>query len=94
MNLYEIVGWILAAVVSIGAFTAVIFRFIDRINKPIEALKDAVDAMRITVELLNQAVSALKANNETIERRVSEHGKQIDELRTDVATIKERVRGD
>lgn len=94
INLHELVGWIIAAVAAIGAFTAVIFRFIDRINKPIIALNEAVNAMKTSVELLNQAVRALKADNEIIARRVSEHGRQIDSLKIDVATIKERVRGD
>ena len=93
MGLHEIVGLIIAAVASIGAFTAVIFRFIDRINKPIEALKEAVNAMRISVQLLNQAVSALKESNETIERRVGEHGRQIDKIQIELATIKERMKG-
>lgn len=93
INIHEMVGWIIAAVAAIGAFTAVIFRFIDRINKPIEALKEAVNAMRLSVQLLNQAVSALKENNESIERRVGEHGRQIDKMQIDIATIKERVKG-
>lgn len=93
INLHELVGWIIAAVAAIGAFTAVIFRFIDRINKPIEALKEAVNAMRVSVQLLNQAVNALKESNETIERRVAEHGRQIDEMKIDLATIKERIKG-
>ena len=92
INVHEMVGWIIAAVAAIGAFTAVIFRFIDRINKPIEALKEAVNAMRLSVQLLNQAVSMLKENNESIERRVGEHGQQIDKMRIDIATIKERVK--
>lgn len=93
INLNEMVGWIIAAVGAIGAFTAVIFRFIDRINKPIEALKEAVNAMRISVQLLNQAVAALKENNETIERRVTEHGRQIDGIRLEIAAIKEQIKG-
>lgn len=93
MNLNEMVGWIVAAVAAIGAFTAVIFRFIDRINKPIIALNEAINAMRISVQLLNQAVTSLNEKNENIERRLNEHGKQIDKIQIDIATIKERVRG-
>lgn len=93
MNLHEMVGWIIAAVAAIGAFTAVIFRFIDRINKPIVALNDAINAMRISVQLLNQAVTSLNEKNESIERRLGEHGRQIDKIQIDIATIKERVRG-
>ena len=94
MNLYEMAGWIIAAVAAIGAFTAVIFRFIDRINKPIIALNEAINAMRISVQLLNQAVTSLNEKNESIERRLADHGKQIDKIQIDIATIKERVRGD
>ena len=99
-NEYEIVGLVIAAITAIGGVVAIVFRFIDRINKPVAALNEAIKAITHTLEqvdtavqLLNQAVTALNEKNGIVSERLAEHGRQIDALKVEMATIKERVSG-
>lgn len=98
MDEYQAIGIVIAAFVAIGGFVAIVFRFMDRMNKPVQAINKAIEAINKTldrldtaVQLLNQAVAALNKENDIVTHRLNEHGRQIDELKIDVATIKERV---
>lgn len=97
---FQAVGIVIAALAAIGGFVATVFRFMDRMNKPVQAINEAIEAINKTldrvdtaVQLLNQAVGALNEKNDIVSHRLNEHGRQIDELKIDLATIKERVSG-
>lgn len=80
MNNYEILGIIVSAVITLGGFVAVIMKFVQPIND-----------LRIVIQKLNDTIDNLQRDNDTQNRRIDKHGKQIDDLNNRVGKIETKM---
>lgn len=80
MNNYEILGIIVSAVITLGGFVAIIMKFVQPIND-----------LRIVIQKLNDTIDNLQRDNDTQNRRIDKHGKQIDDLNNRVGKIETKM---
>lgn len=80
MDSYEVLGIIVSAVITLGGFVAVIMKFVQPIND-----------LRIVIQKLNDTIDNLQRDNDTQNRRIDKHGKQIDELNNRVGKIETKM---
>lgn len=66
----QFLGYLITAVITLGAFVAVI----QKLTQPINDLK-------VVIQELRDCISSLKTDNASQNRRLEEHGKEIDELK-------------
>ena len=66
----QFLGYLVTAVITLGSFVAVI----QKLTQPINDLK-------VVIQELRDCISSLKTDNATQNRRLDEHGKEIDELK-------------
>lgn len=66
----QFLGYLVTAVITLGSFVAVI----QKLTQPINDLK-------VVIQELRDCISSLKTDNATQNRRLDEHGKDIDELK-------------
>lgn len=66
----QFLGYLVTAVITLGAFVAVI----QKLTQPINDLK-------VVIQELRDCISSLKTDNATQNRRIEEHGKEIDALK-------------
>lgn len=66
----QFLGYLVTAIITLGAFIAVI----QKLTQPINDLK-------VVIQELRDCISSLKTDNATQNRRIDEHGKEIDELK-------------
>lgn len=69
MDEYQILGYIIISLITIGSFIGVITKFTQPIND-----------LRVVIQKLNDNIDAMKLDNENQAKRIDEHGKQIDKL--------------
>ena len=70
MDEIQFLGYLITAIITLGAFVAVI----QKLTQPINDLK-------VVIQELRDCISSLKDDNATQNRRIEEHGKEIDELK-------------
>lgn len=70
MDEMQFLGYLITAIITLGAFVAVI----QKLTQPINDLK-------VVIQELRDCISSLKNDNATQNRRIEEHGKEIDELK-------------
>lgn len=66
----QFLGYLVTAVITLGSFIAVI----QKLTQPINDLK-------VVIQELRDCISSLKTDNATQNRRLDEHGKDIDDLK-------------
>ena len=66
----QFLGYLVTAVITLGSFVAVI----QKLTQPINDLK-------VVIQELRDCISSLKNDNATQNRRLDEHGKDIDDLK-------------
>ena len=66
----QFLGYLITAVITLGAFVAVI----QKLTQPINDLK-------VVIQELRDCISSLKTDNATQNRRLDDHGKDIDDLK-------------
>lgn len=66
----QFLGYLITAVITLGAFVAVI----QKLTQPINDLK-------VVIQELRDCISSLKTDNATQNRRIDAQGKEIDELK-------------
>lgn len=66
----QFLGYLITAVITLGAFVAVI----QKLTQPINDLK-------VVIQELRDCISSLKTDNASQNRRLEEHGKEIDDLK-------------
>jgi outer membrane murein-binding lipoprotein Lpp len=76
----QIIGWIVSAVITLGAFVAVIMKFTQPIND-----------LRVVIQKLNDNIDALKSDNKSHDERITQHGKEIDQLDSRVGTLETKM---
>lgn len=80
MDEAQFLGYLVMAVVTLGAFMLVV----NRMTQPINDLK-------VVIQELRDCISSIKEDNAIQNRRIEEHGKQIDDLRTRINKVETKV---
>lgn len=65
----QFLGYLLLGIITLGAFVAVIMKFVQPIND-----------LRVVIQKLNDTIDTLKNDNASQSRRLDRHGEQIDKL--------------
>lgn len=79
MDNIQFIGTLISAVITLGAFVAVIMKFTQPIND-----------LRVVIQKLNDTIDSLKKDNDTQNRRIEKHGEQIDKLDKRVGRIENK----
>lgn len=80
MNEMQFMGYLVSAVITLGAFIAVIMKFIQPIND-----------LRVVIQKLNDNIDVLKSDNENHEKRIDKHGQEIDKLDNRVGKLETKM---
>lgn len=76
----QFLGYLVTAVITLGAFVAVI----QKLTQPINDLK-------VVIQELRDCISSIKSDNEAQNKRIEEHGKEIDKLRERVGKAETKI---
>ena len=76
----QFLGYLVMAIITLGGFVAVI----QKINQPINDL-------RLVVQELKDCIISLRNDNETQNKRLDMHGKEIDELKVNIERLNTKV---
>lgn len=76
----QFLGYLVTAIITLGAFVAVI----QKLTQPINDLK-------VVIQELRDCISSLKNDNATQNRRIDEHGKEIDKLKDRVTQAETKI---
>lgn len=76
----QFLGYLVTAIITLGAFVAVI----QKLTQPINDLK-------VVIQELRDCISSLKTDNATQNRRIDEHGKEIDSLKERVTQAETKI---
>ena len=76
----EILGYAVTAIITLGAFVAVIQKFTQPIND-----------LRVVIQKLNDNIDALKNDNANQNKRIEKHGEEIDRLDKRVYKLENKV---
>lgn len=76
----QFLGYLVTAVITLGAFVAVI----QKLTQPINDLK-------VVIQELRDCISSLKADNANQNHRIEEHGKEIDDLKDRMGKVETRI---
>lgn len=76
----QFLGYLVTAVITLGSFVAVI----QKLTQPINDLK-------VVIQELRDCISSLKTDNATQNRRLDEHGKEIDILKERIGKAETKI---
>lgn len=76
----QFLGYLITAVITLGAFVAVI----QKLTQPINDLK-------VVIQELRDCISSLKTDNVAQNRRLEEQGKEIDDLKDRMTKAETRI---
>lgn len=76
----QFLGYLVMAIITLGGFVTVIQKFTQPIND-----------LKVVIQELRDCISSIKADNATQNRRIEEHGKQIDALKDRVNKVETKV---
>lgn len=80
MNEMQFLGYLISAIITLGGFIAIIMKFIEPINE-----------LRLVMQKLNDSIDNMRKDDEDRDKRITKHGEQIDELKTRVNGIDNKV---
>ena len=80
MDELQFMGYLVSAVITLGAFIAVVIKFTQPIND-----------LRIVIQKLNDNIDALQNDNTHQSKKIEKHGEQIDELDHRVGKIETKI---
>ncbi len=80
MDEVQFLGYLVLAIITLGGFVAVIMKITQPIND-----------LRVVVQELRDCINTLKNDNATQNKRLDEHGKDIDALKIEVGNLKTKV---
>ena len=80
MDEMQFLGYLVMAIITLGGFVAVIMKITQPIND-----------LRVVVQELRDCINTLKNDNVTQNRRLDEHGHDIDGLKLDVEALKTKM---
>ena len=76
----EYVGIAVSIVITLGSFIAVIMKFTQPIND-----------LRVVIQKLNDNIDTLKTDNANHDRRITQHGQEIDKLDNRVGRLETKM---
>ena len=76
----EYIGIAVSVVITLGSFIAVIMKFTQPIND-----------LRVVIQKLNDNIDTLKSDNANHDRRITQHGQEIDKLDNRVGKLETRM---
>jgi predicted nuclease with TOPRIM domain len=76
----EVIGYAVTAIITLGAFIAVIQKFTTPINE-----------LKLVIQKLNDNIDAIKSENATHDKRLDKHSDQIDKLDNRVGKLETKV---
>lgn len=80
MDHLTFIGYLVASVVTLGGFIAVIAKFTQPIND-----------LRIVIQKLDDTISSMQKIDSLHDKRITEHGKQIDSLNNRIGVIETKI---
>lgn len=80
MDELQFMGYLVSAVITLGAFIAVVIKFTQPIND-----------LRVVIQKLNDNIDALQNDNTRQSKKIEKHGEQIDELDHRVGEIETKI---
>lgn len=80
MDELQFLGYLVSAIITLGAFVAVIIKFVQPIND-----------LRVVIKKLNDNIDSLKKDNTQQNKRIDKHGEQIDQLDRRVGKIETKI---
>lgn len=80
MGEMELIGYVVTAIITLGAFIAVIQKFTTPINE-----------LRVVMQKLNDNIDMLKSDNENHDKRLDKQADQIDKLDNRVGKLETKV---
>ena len=80
MDTTQFLGYLVSAIITLGGFVAIIMKFVQPIND-----------LRIVIQKLNDNIDSIKNQNETHERRITQHGQEIDKLDNRVGKLETKM---
>ena len=80
MDELQFLGYLVSAIITLGAFVAVIIKFVQPIND-----------LRVVIQKLNDNTDSLKKDNTQQNKRIDKHGEQIDQLDRRVGKIETKI---
>lgn len=80
MGEMEFLGYLITAIITLGAFVGVVAKVMQPINE-----------LRVVIQKLNDNIDALKADNKTQSDKIEKHDNQINTLEHRVDKIETRV---
>jgi uncharacterized coiled-coil DUF342 family protein len=80
MNEMQFLGYLISAIITLGGFIAIIMKFIQPIND-----------LRLVIQKLNDSIDNMRKDDEDRDKRITKHGEQIDELKSKVNGIDNKV---
>ena len=76
----QLIGYAVLAVITLGSFVVVIQRFTQPINE-----------LKVVIQELKDCIKDIRKDNDIQNKRLEEHGKQIDDLKVKVGNLETRV---
>lgn len=76
----QFLGYLVMAIITLGGFVTVIQKFTQPIND-----------LKVVIQELRDCISSIKADNATQNRRIEEHGKEIDSLKDRVSKAETKI---
>ena len=80
MDEAQFLGYLVMAIITLGGFAAVIMKITQPIND-----------LRVVVQELKDCVHTLKTDNATQNKRLDDHGKDIDNLKMKVGSLETKM---
>lgn len=80
MDEMQFLGYLITAIITLGAFIAVIVKFTQPIND-----------LRVVIQKLNDIIDTLKSDNAQQNKRIDKHDEQINELDNRVGKIETKI---
>ncbi|MBO5070816.1 MAG: hypothetical protein J6C37_10730 [Roseburia sp.] len=75
-----IIGYAVLAIITLGSFIGLVLKFTQPINE-----------LRIVIQKLNDNIDALKNDNASHDKRIEQHGREIDKLDRRVGTLETKM---
>ena len=80
MDQAEMIGYVVLVVITLGSFIAVVQKFTQPIND-----------LKVVIQELKDCIAQMRSDNEMQNRRITEHGKEIDELKSRIDKLETKV---
>lgn len=80
MNEVQFLGYLISAIITLGAFVSIVVKFTQPIND-----------LKVVIQKLNDTIDAMKHDNDQQNKRIDKHGEQIDQLDRRVGKIETKI---